>query len=86
MFTSRFDKTIVLEAETATDDMSRRRLGFYARHGFIAAPYPYAQPAYSPQQKPVPMHLLSYGRQLSEEEFNAIRSKIYKTVYNIAEQ
>ena len=86
MFTSRFDKTIVLEAETATDDMSRRRLGFYARHGFIAAPYPYAQPAYSPQQKPVPMHLLSYGRQLSEEEFNAIRGKIYKTVYNIAEQ
>lgn len=85
-FTGRCDKLVVLEAETATDDLSRRRLGFYSRHGFFIAPFPYAQPSYSSEQQPIPMHLLSFGRQLAEDEFKTIRRVIYATVYNIPEQ
>lgn len=80
--TANAGKTVILEAETATDEMSRRRLGFYVRHGFAICPQPYRQPAYTPQQSSLPMHILSYGRALDDSEFADIRDTIYETVYN----
>ena len=82
-FIAQCGKQVVLEAEKATDETSRRRLEFYARHGFAICRQPYVQPAYTDEYEPLPMHLLAYGGELDEDEFRKVRDKIYANVYNI---
>lgn len=51
-------KAIVLEAEPPTDELSRRRIGFYQRCGLTLYDYPYIQPAYTPESNPVPLRIM----------------------------
>ena len=37
-------RPMVLEVEVPEDDMTRRRVGFYERHGLVYNDYPYLQP------------------------------------------
>lgn len=73
---------VVLEAEAPDDDMSRRRIGFYRRQGFVLWETEYRQPPYNPGDPWLPMHLMVHG-DLAETEFQAVRNTIYKNVYGL---
>lgn len=74
---------IVLEAEEPTDEISRRRIAFYKRQGFKLEEYPYMQPPYRKDDEWIPMKLLTYGLESSEDMLNNIKNRIYKNVYGI---
>ena len=78
-------KPVVLEVELPTNDMARRRIGFYERHGFAVCDADYAQPPYDAGGECVPMRLMSHGMSLDAEEFERVRSILYAEVYGVAE-
>ncbi|MCM1150987.1 MAG: GNAT family N-acetyltransferase [Alistipes sp.] len=75
-------RPVVLEVEAPDDDLSRRRIGFYQRQGFVLWEREYRQPPYRPHGDWLPMHLMVYGN-LDESEFCEIRDTIYKNVYGL---
>ena len=77
-----FAKDIVcLEVELPETELSRRRIGFYERCGFFYNDYDYTQPPIWEGKSPVPLRIMSYGKPLSEEEFENVRDILYKNVY-----
>lgn len=75
-------KCVVLEAELPQNELANRRLNFYQRHGFSIAPYPYIQPAYSPELSSIPLHILT-TKEVSFDEFEAIKNTLYTEVYKV---
>lgn len=51
-------KPIILEAEPPTDELTCRRIRFYERCGLALYDFPYTQPAYTPESKPVTLCLM----------------------------
>lgn len=74
---------LCLEAELPNDEISKRRIDFYIRNGFAVNNYKYIQPPISKGRKPVPLLILTSGKEISEERFNEIKKLLYKYVYNI---
>ena len=48
-----YQKPICLEVELPEDELTRRRIGFYERNGFVFNEYPYIQPPISKGKSPV---------------------------------
>lgn len=74
-------KTVTLEAEPPKGEMAVRRVGFYQRNGFCLNEYPYLQPAISKDGNEVPLLLMTYGRNITREEFEALREVLYRRAY-----
>lgn len=72
---------LVLEAETPTEPIKKRRIGFYSRHGMLVNPQDYMQPPYRRGGAACPMKLLSYPHLLSD--FDGTVKQIYSQVYQI---
>lgn len=79
---TRGNRLVVLEAELPENEIARRRLNFYQRHGLIIAPYPYIQPAYAPDLSPIPLFILT-TKEVSPDEFEAIKNTLYTEVYKV---
>lgn len=79
------DLPVVLEVELPSDDLSRRRIGFYERLGFVLDDHIYYQPPYHPGDQPLEMRLMHYGCLHLTEAFEAVRECIYREVYGINE-
>ena len=71
----------VLEVEPPEDDISRRRIGFYQRHGFSLNDYDYLQLPLRAGQSPKPLLIMTTGGAISRAEFEALRNEIYARVY-----
>ena len=76
-------KPVCLEVEPPDGGMASRRIGFYQRHGFFLNPYPYIQPSISQGRNPIPLQIMTYGREISEGEFLTIRNRLYRQVYQV---
>ena len=74
-------KKVILEAELPCTDISKRRLMFYNRHGFVINEFKYIQPAYHQELKPVEMKLLSYPTKVNNKD--KVIGKIHKEVYGV---
>lgn len=74
---------ILLEVELPETDLAKRRIGFYERLGFRLWNIEYKQPPYNDGYNPIPMKLMSYGVFDLQENFQFVRSILYKKVYNI---
>jgi RimJ/RimL family protein N-acetyltransferase len=74
---------VVLEVELPTDELSRRRIGFYERLGFIPDSHAYQQPPYNKGDSWLPMQLMAYGRIDLGERFDDIKACLYKEVYKV---
>lgn len=74
---------IVLEAEEPTDDITRRRIGFYERQGFVMQEVPYLQPPYRPSDEWFPLKLMTYGLVEIANEYTLMRDTIYREVYHV---
>lgn len=73
---------IVLEVELPQNPIAVSRIRFYERHGFFLNEYDYVQPPMCKGMDPLPLYIMSYGRELTEEEFHIIKDLLYKKVYN----
>lgn len=70
---------IILEAEPATSDLTKRRLSFYKRNGFLENPEDYTQPAYRKGASGVKLVIMSYPERLEgfEDTVTKIKRKVY---------
>ena len=76
-----YQKPICLEVELPEDELTRRRIGFYERNGFVFNEYPYIQPPISKGKSPVPLRIMTYGEAITRETFEAMKNVLYRSVY-----
>ena len=79
------DRPIVLEVEMPVEEMAKRRINFYQRQGFVLWEKEYKQPPYKPGDDFLPMYLMVFGNLQCEQDFEMIKNKIHKEVYNVKE-
>ena len=77
------NKPIILEVEAPEEEMAIRRINFYKRHGFTLWEKPYMQPPYKPGDGYLPMLLMAYGSLECEKDFEYVKERIYREVYNV---
>lgn len=75
------EQRIILEVEPPETELARRRIGFYERNGFFFNDYPYVQPSLTDGCPEIPLHLMSSGGTLTQQEFTSFRDRIYRGVY-----
>lgn len=76
---------ICLEVELPQTELAKRRIGFYRRNGYFTNDYPYIQPPISEGRKSLPLIIMTSKRQVSQAEFEKIKSVLYKDVYHFTE-
>ena len=76
-------KTVCLEVEPPCDDITRRRIGFYKRCGFVFNDFDYTQPAMADGKNPIPLRIMTYKEALLEPQFNNLRDVLYKDIYHV---
>lgn len=81
-----FRRPIVLEVEYPTEEMAKRRIGFYQRQGFVLWEKNYRQPPYKPGDDFLPMLLMVHGKLDCERDFEMIKKRIYTEVYGVKEK
>lgn len=65
-----FPRRVILEIDPPEDEISRRRLGFYQRHGFVANPqFDYIHPPYTDEGEPFPLLLMSHEELLDDATY-----------------
>lgn len=72
---------VCLEVEPPSDDLTRRRIGFYERNGMHLNLYPYVQPSISKGRAPIELFIMTSGAQIDGETYKKIRSTLYREVY-----
>lgn len=73
---------IVLETEFPVDDLTKRRIGFYERQGLKRWSSEYFQPPYRKSDGLLKMCVLTYGNLSEKNDFERIKTTIYKEVYH----
>lgn len=76
-------KPIVLEVEHPTEEMAKRRIGFYQRHGYTLWEKEYFQPPYKSGCSDLPMYLMVQGDLEPEKDFENVKKQIHRVVYNV---
>lgn len=74
-------KPVFLEIDPVTDDISRRRLQFYQRLGFVENPMEHVQPHFQGTGEQVRLRVLSYPRPMSGEEYADFLAALKKDVW-----
>lgn len=74
------DFTILLEIDPPVDEISKRRLAFYERLGFVMNDYEYVHPSYSKNGKPHPLKVLSLPAPISPDELENFKRYMAETV------
>ncbi|MDH6358100.1 GNAT family N-acetyltransferase [Parabacteroides sp. PF5-9] len=77
------NRAVVLEVEMPNDEMSRRRVGFYERLGYVLDDHIYFQPPYRVGDSWFEMRLMTYGMTHMHDRFDEIKTFIYTEVYGI---
>ena len=62
-------KTVMLEIEPPTDEITERRYGFYKRNGFVMNPHHHIQAKYHLGDPDLELKILSYPRALTDKEY-----------------
>ena len=76
-------KPVYLEVEPPNDAFAARRIGFYERCRLTLNHYPYMQPPISKGRNAIPLMIMSSGTELTEEQFQNIKTVLYREVYKI---
>lgn len=84
-FVSLSEEPVLLEVEPEQTEINLKRISFYEKLSFKINPFPYAQPSFRDGEPPIPLHLMSYPKKLTQEQFTKSVKLIYKTVYGISE-
>ena len=73
----------VLEVELPNEEMSKRRIGFYQRIGFVLDDHDYLQPPYHSDEDFLPLRLMTFGDIDLNTSFEAVKTSIYSKVYGV---
>ena len=76
---------IVLEVERPLEEMAKRRINFYQRHGFTLWENDYYQPPYKPGDDYLPMYLMVHGELNAQKDFEEVKHRLYTEVYKVKE-
>lgn len=77
-------RAMVLEVEIDSDEMAKRRIGFYERLGFVLWRHqPYIQPAYTEKGNSLPMYLMGTTNLDVAANFEEIKNTLYQKVYGV---
>ena len=74
---------VVLEVEPPTDEMPRRRIGFYSRHGFSLWSLPYRQPPYRSGGDWLDLCLMSTAKEPTQDVANRLVKTLHQSVYGL---
>lgn len=81
---NKYSKPILLEVELPENDLAKRRIAFYQRHGFAVQPYDYTQPAYDKTKQSLPMIvMIKADFEITKRFFDSSIATIYKEVYGL---
>lgn len=83
LFLELCDGPVVLEVEMPADEMSKRRIGFYERLGYMLDNHVYFQPPYRKGEPSLEMRLMTYGDIDLNHAFEEVESHIHRHVYGI---
>lgn len=72
---------ILLEAEMPMDDLSKRRIGFYERQGFVQNSERYFQPKYYPQAPRIELKLMTYPVAFSLDLIRYFREDCHPRIF-----
>ena len=75
------DRLAVLEVEVPEDELTRRRIGFYERHGLVYNNYPYLQPPLRKGNDLLPLRLMTKPEAIDEKTYERYKKSIYRIVY-----
>lgn len=73
-------KILILEIDPPVDTISIRRKGFYERCGFVENPYNHVHPPYHKGNSGHSLKIMTYPREITEEEYRNFNSHLQKTV------
>jgi hypothetical protein len=76
--------SVILEVEEPKTGEALNRIRFYERLRFCVSGMEYFQPPYSAGKKNVKMLLMRYPYEIEIQDFEGIKSLLYKHVYKIA--
>ena len=79
-------RPLVLEVEEPEDELTRRRIAFYERHGLVYNDYPYLQPPMRKGQDMLPLKLMTKPAAIDEKTYERYKNRIYKIVYKFEEK
>ena len=82
-FLALHEDPVVLEVEMPTEEMSRRRIGFYERLGFVLDCHVYFQPPYRKGEAFLEMRLMAHGELDLERSFEQVKTIIHQNVYGV---
>ncbi|MFR9651791.1 MAG: GNAT family N-acetyltransferase [Rikenellaceae bacterium] len=75
-------KPILLEVEHPEDEISRRRIGFYERMGFVLNDHPYRHPSYQQiEGEFVDLMVMTYPNSITECELESFISKEFPVIH-----
>jgi len=84
-FKETMNKPIILEVELPTDDISKRRIAFYKRMGFVLNEHEYVVPPIRSLKYPIYFLLMTDKKPLTREKFDKIYPSILKIVYGFTD-
>ncbi len=79
-FVRHSEKPILLEVEPPTEDIRRRRIGFYERLGFHLNAHAYAQPPYRGEDF-VPLMLMTSPNPISEQDVERFKRDCFPIIH-----
>lgn len=82
-FLAAHEEPVVLEVEMPAEEMSKRRVGFYERLGFVLDHHVYHQPPYRPGEEWLEMRLMTYGDIDLDKSYEKVKSLIHQNVYGV---
>ncbi len=74
-----------MEVERPLEEMAKRRINFYQRHGFTLWENDYYQPPYKPGDDYLPMYLMVHGELNAQKDFEEVKHRLYTEVYKVKE-
>ena len=75
-------KNSTMSQEMPQEEMAQRRIGFYQRNGFTLWENEYYQPPYKAGDSFLPMRLMVHGALDSQKDYEKVKQRIYRDVYN----
>lgn len=78
---SKYKNIVILEVELPYNEVNVKRIEFYKKLGFCYNDFEYFQAPLNKGDKPLPLRIMSYPKNISKSEFNNMKSKLIKSVY-----
>lgn len=80
-FIARSEVPVLLEVEHPTEEISRRRIGFYKRAGFVLNDCEYLHPPYKRGGDPVSLALMTYPAAITNDEAECFRERRHPIIF-----